>query len=73
MSDRISVVEDAREKYSPLVSDGSVSVMVDKTRKIPVKSLRDTGATQSLILKSSPACGSHSAKGGICGYTGCQL
>lgn len=55
--------KDVREEYRPFVSNGSVSPVGDPTEKKSVKILRDTGATQSLIVESSVPCGSDSATG----------
>lgn len=57
------LVEDVREESRPFVSDGSVPLVGVTTRKIPIEILRDTGTTQSLMLKSSLSRGSNSATG----------
>ena len=38
------------EIYQPFLSDGSVSLNSDFAQSTPIKILRDTGASQSLIL-----------------------
>ena len=38
------------EIYEPFLSDGSVSLNSDFAQSTPIKILRDTGASQSLIL-----------------------
>ena len=38
------------EIYEPFLSEGSLSLTSDSAQSIPIKILRDTGATQSLIL-----------------------
>ena len=38
------------EIYEPFLSDGSVSLISDFAQSTPIKILRDTGASQSLIL-----------------------
>ena len=38
------------EIYEPFLSDGSVSLNSDFAHSTPIKILRDTGASQSLIL-----------------------
>ena len=36
--------------YEPVLSGGMISLMGDSTNPIPIKILRDTGASQSIIL-----------------------
>lgn len=48
MLSRISVVEDITEEYRPFMSDESVSLMVDTTRRIPIKILQEFVVTQSV-------------------------
>ena len=38
------------EIYEPFMSEGMISLMGDLTKPIPVKILRDTGASRSVIL-----------------------
>ena len=38
------------EIYEPFLSDGFVSLNSDTAQSTPIKILRDTGASQSLIL-----------------------
>ena len=46
-----SVSEDSiMEIYEPFLSDGFVSLNSDSAQSTPIKILRDTGASQSLIL-----------------------
>lgn len=45
------------------MSDGSVLLVSDTTKRTPIKVLQDTGAMQSLILKSSFPCGLNLATG----------
>ena len=42
--------EIVREEFKPFVSDGFVS-LVSSSSQVPIKILRDTGATQSLLLE----------------------
>ena len=42
------------ENYKPFISEGVVSLVGDESRSQKVKILRDTGATQSLMLDSVP-------------------
>ena len=44
---------DVREEYRPFVSVGSVSLVDSLSTPAPVKILRDTGATQTLLLKDT--------------------
>ena len=44
---------DVREEYRPFVSVGSVSFVDSLSTPAPVKILRDTGATQTLLLKDT--------------------
>ena len=46
-----SKVEDVSKSFAPFVSEGFVS-LVGHPAEIPIKILHDTGATQTLILKS---------------------
>ena len=57
--------------YAPFISDGSVS-LVGEDREIPVKILRDTGVSQSLILTDALPFSHKSFSGDsvICGVTG---
>ncbi len=51
--------DDVRDEYRPFVSDGSVSFVDCTSNRVPIKILRDTGTTQSLILeKVLPFCSS---------------
>ena len=43
---------DYMENYKPFISEGVVSLVGDKSSSQKVKILRDTGATQSLMLAS---------------------
>ena len=52
ITDHFDLKFDVREEYRPFVSVGSVS-FVDSLSTIPVKILRDTGATQTLLLKNT--------------------
>lgn len=45
------------------MSNGSVLLVSDTTKRTPIKVLRDMGAMQSLILKSSFLCGLNLATG----------
>ena len=45
------VDDDVANLYAPFLSHGSVS-LVGQSAKIPLKMLRDTGTTQTLILDS---------------------
>ena len=48
---KVSVSEDSiMEIYEPFLSDGFVSLNSDSAQSTPIKILRDTGASQSLIL-----------------------
>ena len=38
------------EIYEPFMSEGYISLAGDLTKHIPIKNLRDTGASQSIIL-----------------------
>lgn len=61
MLDRIIVIEDGKEKYRPFVSDGCFACG-QYTKRISIKVLQGTGATQFLILKSSLPRGSNSGE-----------
>ena len=45
-----SETDSVMEIYEPFLSDGSVSLNSDYAKSTPIKILRDTGASQSLIL-----------------------
>ena len=47
---KISETDAVMEIYEPFLSDGSVSLNSDFAQSTPIKILRDTGASQSLIL-----------------------
>ena len=47
---KTSEVDAVMEIYEPFISDGSVSLNSDFAQSTPIKILRDTGASQSLIL-----------------------
>ena len=47
---KTSETDDVMEIYEPFLSDGSVSLNSDFAQSTPIKILRDTGASQSLIL-----------------------
>ena len=71
--DRTPVVEEitdhfdpkfgVREEYRPFVSVGSVSLVDRISTSVPVKILRDTGATQTLMSKHTLPFGTSSATG----------
>ena len=48
--DSPSETDAVMEIYEPFLSDGSVSLNSDFAQSTPIKILRDTGASQSLIL-----------------------
>ena len=48
--EKTSETDAVMEIYEPFLSDGSVSLNSDFAQSIPIKILRDTGASQSLIL-----------------------
>ena len=48
--DKSSTSDFVQEVYEPFLSKGSISLMDDKTSTKPIKILRDTGASQSLLL-----------------------
>ena len=54
IEDKISpeTESDYMENYKPFISDGVVSLVGDDSSSQKVKNLRDTGATQSLMLDS---------------------
>ena len=54
---------DVREEYRPFVSVGSVSLVDSISTSVPVKILRDTGATQTLMSKHTLPFGTSSATG----------
>ena len=54
---------DVREEYKPFVSVGSVSLVDSISTSVPVKILRDTGATQTLMSKHTLPFGTSSATG----------
>jgi hypothetical protein len=41
------------EAYEPFMSEGSISLIGDSAKPIPIKILRDTGASQSLLLSGT--------------------
>ena len=47
---KTSETDDVMEIYKPFLSDGSVSLNSDFAQSIPIKILRDTGASKSIIL-----------------------
>ena len=50
ISAKISETDSVMEIYEPFLSDGFVSLNSDSAQSTPIKILRDTGASQSLIL-----------------------
>ena len=50
ISAKTSETDSVMEIYEPFLSDGFVSLNSDFAQSIPIKILRDTGASQSLIL-----------------------
>ena len=56
-------IDEIREEYRPFVSNGSVCPVDDPTRKVNINILRDTGATQSLILNKYMPRGADTATG----------
>lgn len=52
-----------REEYEPFVSNGSVCPVDDPTKRVKIKILRDTGATQSLIVEEDMPRGSETTTG----------
>ena len=54
---------DVGEEYRPFVSVGSVSLVDSISTSVPVKILRDTGATQTLMSKHTLPFGTSSATG----------
>ena len=54
IEDKISpeTQSDYKKNYKPFISEGVVSLVGDESRSQKVKILRDTGATQSLMLDS---------------------
>ena len=55
--------EPVREEYLPFVSEGCVSRSENDSDSVPIKILRDTGATQSLMLQDALPVDSQSATG----------
>ena len=51
------------KEYAPFISSGSVSLLRFSTTETPVPILRDTGASQSLILESTLPFSVESANG----------
>ena len=62
------------EIYEQFMSDGMISLMGDSTKPIPIKILRDTGASQSIVLadvlpfSEQTYCTSVLLKGVECGF-----
>ena len=50
ISAKTSETDSVMEIYEPFLSDGFVSLNSDSAQSTPIKILRDTGASQSLIL-----------------------
>ena len=50
ISAKTSETDSVKEIYEPFLSDGFVSLNSDSAQSTPIKILRDTGASQSLIL-----------------------
>ena len=60
---KISETNDVMEIYEPFLSDGSVSLNSDFAQSTPIKILRDTGASQSLILADTLPCSERTSSG----------
>ena len=52
IEDKISSNTDYMENNKPFISEGVMSLVADESRSQKVKILRDTGATQCLMLDS---------------------
>ena len=52
-----------REEYKPFISNGYVHPVDDATKRVEIKILRDTGATQSLMVKNDMPRESETATG----------
>ena len=52
-----------REEYKPFISNGSVHPVDDATKRVEIKILRDTGATQSLMVRDDMPRESETATG----------
>ena len=63
ITDHFDPMFDVREEYRPFVSVGSVSLVDSISISVPVKILRDTGATQTLMSKHTLPFGTSSATG----------
>ncbi|KAG1664755.1 hypothetical protein GQR58_019691 [Nymphon striatum] len=51
--DKLSQSDHIMKTFQPFISDGFISLSSDFSEAIPIKILRDTGASQSLILAST--------------------
>ena len=47
--------DSVKEIYEPFMSEGIMSLVGDLTKPIPIKILRDTSASQSIILADLPS------------------
>ena len=52
-----------REEYKPFISNGYVHPVDNATKRVEIKILRDTGATQSLMVRDDMPRESETAKG----------
>ena len=77
---KTSETDTVMEIYEPFLSDGSVSLNSDFAQSTPIKILRDTGASQSLILADTLPFSEKTSSGtsvliqGVeCGFINVQL
>ena len=77
---KTSETDAVMEIYEPFLSDSSVSLNSDFAQSTPIKILRDTGASQSLILEDTQSFSEKTfsetsvlIKGGECGFINVPL
>ena len=70
---KTSETDAVMEIYEPFLSDGSVSLNSDFAQSTPIKILRDTGASQSLILADTLPFSEKTFFWDKCPYPGCRV
>ena len=73
ISAKTSETDSVMEIYEPFLSDGFVSLNSDSAQSTPIKILRDTGASQSLLLGRYPAFFREDIFWDKCPYSGCRV
>ena len=73
LSAKTSETDSVLEIYEPFLSDGFVSLKSDFAQSTPIKILRDTGASQSLILADTLPFSEKTSSGTSSPYSGCRV